>query len=250
MRFENKVAIFTGASSGMGLLASQCFVREGGCVVMADINEETLAVAVVGVNEIRAGSAIGVPCDVRNYDQVCHVRDRAVEVFGRIDVLANFAGGAEMRMLKASGEFPDVPIEVFDWGIDVNLKGQFYFDHAVLKQMRQQKSGVIINIGSISGEEGSPSNPAYATSKSGAMYGLTKSVAQYGAKYGIRCCCVSPGPVLTRAAMANMKTLLGRAAEPQEIIDMVLYIASDQAAFVTGTNILIDGGRDVMLRGV
>lgn len=250
MRFKNKVAIFTGASSGMGLLASQCFAREGGCVVMADINEETLAVAVAGVNEIRAGSAIGVPCDVRNYDQVCHVRDRAVDVFGRIDVLANFAGGAEMRMLKASGEFPDVPIEVFDWGIDVNLKGQFYFDHAVLKQMRQQKSGVIINIGSISGEEGSPSNPAYATSKSGAMYGLTKSVAQYGAKYGIRCCCVSPGPVLTRAAMANMKTLLGRAAEPQEIIDMVLYIASDQAAFVTGTNILIDGGRDVMLRGV
>lgn len=250
MRFKNQVAIFTGASSGMGLLASQCFVREGGSVVMADINEETLSAAVAGVNEIRAGSAIGVPCDVRAYDQVCHVRDRAVEVFGRIDVLANFAGGAEMRMLKASGEFPDVPIEVFDWGIDVNLKGQFYFDHAVLKQMRQQKSGVIINIGSITGEEGSPSNPAYATSKSGAMYGLTKSVAQYGAKYGIRCCCVSPGPVLTRAAMANMKTLLGRAAEPQEIIDMVLYLASDQAAFVTGTNILIDGGRDVMLRGV
>ena len=78
------------------------------------------------------------------------------------------------------------------------------------------------------------------------MYGLTKSLALYGAKYGVRVCCVSPGPVLTRAAMSNMKTLLGRAADPQEIVDLILYLASDKAAFITGTNYLIDGGRNIM----
>ena len=80
------------------------------------------------------------------------------------------------------------------------------------------------------------------------MYGLTKSVAQFGAKYGIRCVCVSPGPVLTREAMANMKTLLGRAAKPQEIIDLILFIASEKGQFINGDNIMIDGGRAAMGR--
>lgn len=249
MNFHEKTAISTGAASGMGLLFAECFVKAGGNVVLSDINAEALNEAVTKVNSIRAGSAIGVVCDVRKYDQVCEVCNKAVETFGSIDVLVNFAGGAETRMLNAGGkEFPDTPIEVYDWGIDVNLKGQLYFDHAVLKQMRDQKSGVIIHIGSITGEEGCFSNVAYSASKSGAMYGLTKSIALYGGNYGIRCCCVSPGPVLTRPGMATMKTLLGRAAEPQEIIDTVLFLASDKASFITGENILIDGGRNVMKR--
>jgi len=145
-------------------------------------------------------------------------------------------------------EFPDVPIEVYDWGLDVNLRGQLYFDHAVLAQMREQKSGVIVHIGSITGEEGCSHNIAYSASKSAAMYGMTRSVAQYGAKYGIRCVCVSPGPVLTRAAMANMRTMLDRAAEPREIVDFILYVASEKGAFINGTNLMIDGGRAAMRR--
>jgi 3-oxoacyl-[acyl-carrier protein] reductase len=147
-------------------------------------------------------------------------------------------------------EFPDVPIEVYDWGIDVNLKGPFYFAHAVLAQMREQKSGLILNIGSITGAEGDKYGMDYPTSKAGLMYGLTKSVAQFGAKYGIRCVCVSPGPVLTRPEMANMATPLGRAAEPQEIIDLCLYLASDKGRFINGENIMIDGGRNAMGRKV
>ena len=81
------------------------------------------------------------------------------------------------------------------------------------------------------------------------MYDLTKCVAQFGAKYGIRCVCVSPGPVLTREAMAKMKTPLGRAAEPQEIVDLCLFIASDKGQFINGENIMIDGGRNAMGRG-
>ena len=244
MEFKGKTAIVTGAASGMALLFCKEFVNLGGNVVMADINGDILAEKAAEINAEYPSKATAAVCDVRNYDEVCAVRDLAVKAYGSIDVMVNLAGGAETRILRASGEFPDIPIEVYDWGIDVNLKGQFYFGHAVMKQMREQRSGVIINIGSITGEEGCATNVAYSTSKSGAMGGLTKSLAQYGAKYGIRCVCVSPGPVLTRAAMANMHTLMGRAAEPQEIIDLVLFLASDKGQFINGENILIDGGRN------
>ena len=149
-------------------------------------------------------------------------------------------------MLKVGWEadFPDVPIDVFDWGLDVNLKGPFYFAHAVLKQMRTQNSGLIVNIGSITGAEGSGQGMDYSTAKAGLMYGLTKSIAQYGAAHNIRCVCVSPGPVLTRADMAKMGTLLHRAADPEEIIDLILFIASDKGQFINGENIMIDGGRN------
>lgn len=252
-RFENKVALFSGASSGMGYLTSECFVKEGGSVVMTDINPETLEAAVAQVNAIRPGCAIGVVCDVRDYEQVCHARDRAVEAYGRIDLVCSFAGGAEMRMLskqlgelnhEGPWEFPDVPIWVYDWSLDVNLKGQMYFAHAVMKQMREQKSGVIICIGSISGEEGDWTNIGYCTAKSAVMNGLVKSLARAGSAYGVRAVSIAPGPVLTRAAMANMKTMAGRAAEPQEIVDLLLYVASEQGAFINGTNFLIDGGRN------
>ena len=250
MNFKGKVAMATGAASGMGLLFCENFASLGGDVVLLDINEEVLSEKAAAINEKGAGRAIGVVCDVRDYSAVCAARDEALAAFGRIDVLANFAGGTAVRVLKVPSEleFPDIPIDVFDWGIDVNLKGPFYFAHAVLPVMRSQESGLIINIGSITGAEGSSKGMDYATSKAGLMYGLTKSLAQYGAKYGIRAVCVSPGPVLTRPEMANMKTLLGRAADPQEIIDLCLFIASDKGGFINGENIMIDGGRNAMVR--
>lgn len=252
MDFTGKTAISTGAASGMGLLFAQNFARLGGNVVMCDINEAVLEEKVAEINASGNGKAIGAVCDVRDYKQVCAVTDRAVEAFGRIDIVCNFAGGTARRMLNVDREkypeFPDVPIDVFDWGIDFNLKGPFYFAHAALKQMREQKSGLIVNIGSITGAEGDAYGMDYPVSKAGLMYGLTKSVAQYGSKYGIRCVCVSPGPVLTRAAMASMKTLLGRAADPQEIVDLVLFIASEKGQFINGENIMIDGGRNAAER--
>lgn len=252
MNFQGKTAISTGAASGMGLLFAQNFAALGGNVVLCDVNEKALAEKVEEINAKGQGKAIGIVCDVRDYKKVCAARDKAVETFGSIDVMANFAGGTAVRMQKVDRslypEFPDVPIDVYDWGIDVNLKGPFYFAHAVLKQMRAQKSGLIVNIGSITGAEGDGYGMDYPTSKAGLMYGLTKSIAQYGAPYNVRCVCVSPGPVLTREAMANMKTLLGRAAEPQEIVDLILFIASEKGQFINGENIMIDGGRNAMGR--
>ena len=148
MDFTGKVAISTGAASGMGLLFAENFAALGGNVVLCDVNEAVLAECVAAINEKGQGKAIGVICDVRDYAQVCAARDKAVEAFGRIDIMANFAGGTAVRMCKVDRaqhpEFPDVPIDVYDWGIDVNLKGPFYFAHAVTKQMREQKSGLIV----------------------------------------------------------------------------------------------------------
>ena len=252
MEFKDKVAIVSGAASGMGLLFSENFAELGGNVIMCDVNEAVLLEKGSAINEKKQGKAIAAVCDVRDYSQICATRDKALSEFGRIDILANFAGGTATRMCKVDRkqypEFPDVPIDIYDWGIDVNLKGPFYFAHAVLKQMREQKSGLIINVGSITGAEGDGYGMDYPTSKAGLMYGLTKSIAQFGSKYGIRCVCISPGPVLTRDAMANMPTLLGRAAEPQEIVDLCLFVASEKGQFINGENIMIDGGRNAMGR--
>ena len=160
-----KTVIITGAASGMGFLSAKCFAKQGDNVVLTDVNEDALQKC---VDQIIAdgGNAIGTVCDVRDYTQVCAACALANEKFGSIDVVINLAGGAECRMLNCfNKEFPDVPIEVYDWGIDVNLKGPFYFAHAVLKQMRKQNSGLIINIGSITGAEGSDYGMDYPTSK-------------------------------------------------------------------------------------
>ncbi len=244
--FENKTVLIVGGASGMGLLSGKCFANEGANVVLTDINEEALNEKVAEI-KTDGGKVIGVKCDVRDYNQVIAVRDKALEEFKTIDILINFVGGYEPRMLNVSGDYADLPIEVFDWGIDVNLKGPFYFCHSVLNQMKKQKGGVIVNLGSVTGIEGAADGMAYPTAKSGIMCGMTKSLAKYGAPHNIRAVCVTPGPVLTRPDMASMGTILGRAAEPQEIVDFIMYLASDKAKFITGTNHIIDGGRLCML---
>ena len=245
--FSGKVILASGAASGMGYLACKRVVECGGSAVLCDISRDALDKAVDEINAIRSGSAIGVVCDVRSYEDICRARDAAVDTFGRIDVLAPFAGGAELRMLKVEEkDFCKVPIDVFDWSIDVNFRSQLYFDHAVLPVMIKQGSGTIVHIGSVTGEEGSWTVIGYSASKSGVMHGLTKSIALYAAPYGITCNCIAPGPVLTRPGMASMKTPLGRAADPEEIVDFMMYLASPEGSFFTGQNILLDGGRAIM----
>jgi NAD(P)-dependent dehydrogenase (short-subunit alcohol dehydrogenase family) len=241
MRFEDKVAIITGAASGIGLLTAQNFAAEGGKSVLTDVNKDAIEKAAADIR-LKGGHAIGLQVDVRNYDQVRHAVAQAVEKYGRVDVMHNCAGGASTRVFGRHEPFHELPIEVIDWGLDVNLKGAVYFCHAVMGVMIKQKSGVIINMGSVSGIEGTASSIDYGAAKS-AMIGLTKSLALLGAAHSVRAVCVSPGPVLTRPGMAKMKTLLGRAAEPQEIVDLILYLCSDKAGFITGSNHLIDGGR-------
>lgn len=245
LNFRGKTAIITGAASGMGLLTARCLAEDGADVVLADVNQEVLNEKTKEIVSA-GGSAIAAVCDVRKYEDAETVCETAIKAFGRLDILVNCAGGTARRMLKCDKNYFETPMEIFDWGIDVNLKGPFYFGRAAMKRMAAQKSGVIINLGSVTGAEGDPVGMDYAVAKAGVMYGLTKSLALCGAPYNVRCCCVSPGPVLTRKNMAEMTTLLRRAAQPQEVVDMILYLASDKAAFITGVNYFVDGGRVIM----
>lgn len=242
-----KTVLITGGASGIGLLCGQCYAKEGANVVLVDINQEALSARVAEIKEYHE-NVLGICIDIRNYESVKAACKQTFDTFGSIDILINCAGGAEVRIMGAKGKFHEIPIEVYDFGIDVNLKGAMYFDHAAMYYMAQQMSGVIIHLGSITGEEGSSNNIAYAASKSALMNGMTLGMAQAGQKHNVRCMCIAPGPVMTRPAMANMKTMLGRAAETQEIVDMIMYVCSEKGAFMTGSTILIDGGRFAMPR--
>ena len=240
--FAGKTAIVTGAASGMGLLTAQCLAKEGANVLMLDINAEQVENCAREIRE-NGGSARAMGVDVREYAQIKGAVDFAIATFGQVDYTVSCAGGSSARVLQEKGSsFKEWSVSTLDWGIDVNLRAPMYLAHAVIGHMMERKTGVIIHIGSIDGQTGS-SSVDYSAAKSGVMFGLTKSLARYGAPYGVRVNCVSPGPVLTRPAMANMPTLLGRAAQPQEIVDLILYLCSDQAAFITGANYMIDGGR-------
>ncbi|MBN1829950.1 MAG: SDR family oxidoreductase, partial [Deltaproteobacteria bacterium] len=238
-----RVAIVSGAGAGMGLLTAENLAREGAKVVLADINLKAVEEAAEAIGR-NGGEAVGVQVDVREYDQVQQAADLAMDKYGSIDILMNFAGGAEGRMCHCDKPFHELPLEIINWGLDVNLKGAVYFCRAVLGTMLKQKRGVIINLGSVSGILGAPMGVNYSASKSG-MIGLTKSLALCGAPHGVRACCVSPGPVLTRKEMAKLRTPLGRAADPQEVVDLILFLTSDKAAFITGNNYIIDGARSL-----
>lgn len=242
MNFSDRVAIISGAASGIGYQTAQRFAESGAGVVLTDINEEAVTEAADTISDA-GGEAVGVRVDVRCYDEVKAAVELAVERYGSLDILLNSAGGNSRRVFGRSEPFHELDIEVIDWGLDVNLKGAVYFCHAVLGHMIRQQRGVIINMGSVDGVTGC-SSLDYAAAKS-AMIGLTKGAAVYGAPHGVRACCVSPGPVLTRPEMAKMSTRLGRAAEPDEIANLILYLCSEEAAFITGANYVIDGGRSV-----
>ena len=238
--FKGKTAIATGAASGMALLFLQKMAEQGANVVLTDVNEDAVQAA-AGEIRRKGGSAVGVKVDVRKYEEIRNAADIAMEKFGRIDYLMNSAGGCSQRVCKQSGGFVNASPEIIEWGVDVNLKGAVLFVRAVLGRMFELNYGVIINMGSIDGVSGGACLD-YTASKCG-MIGLSQGIANYGAEHGVRSVCISPGPVLTRAAMANMRTLLGRAAEPEEIVNLILYVCSDKGSFITGCNYLIDGGR-------
>ena len=168
--FQNKTVWITGGASGMGLLSGQCFAEQGAKVALTDINAPALEAAVRSITE-KGGQAIGIPVDVTQYEQITAARDQIVQTFGSIDILIPFAGGAEVRLLKEKNEFKDQDISVFDFGIDLNLKGAVYAAHAALAQMAKQMSGVIIFIGSISGVEASGNSIAYSAAKSALING-------------------------------------------------------------------------------
>ncbi|MCQ2380699.1 MAG: SDR family oxidoreductase, partial [Victivallaceae bacterium] len=204
--FSGRTAFITGGASGMARLSGEELAARGANVVLVDVNKEGLDDAAAKI-AASGGSCLPIVADIRRYDEVEGAAKQAIDKFGAIDILLNIAGGMSGRCCRNQTSFERLPIEVIDWGIDVNLRGAIYCCRAIIGGMMERKRGVIVNFGSVTGEEGGGGSAVdYGAEKAG-MNGLTKSLAILGAPHNVRCCCVIPGPVLTRPDMAGMKTI-------------------------------------------
>ena len=248
MRLKDKVVIVTGASSDIGEGIVKRFVQEGAKVVLVSRNLDKLEKvrASVGKQEM----TVPLPCDLTNESQTLQIAEQVVEKYGKIDVLINNAGAINDPI--HFHEMPDAEIQKL---IDVNMKGVFNMTKAVLGKMSENKNGCIVNIGSISSERAIPRvHLAVYSSTKAAISMFTKSIAVEYARRNVRCNCVNPGiiksgmikPYLEDAQARKVleeRLPLGRIGEPEDVANAALYFASDEAKWVTGTVLNVDGGR-------
>ncbi|WP_030621255.1 glucose 1-dehydrogenase [Streptomyces fulvoviolaceus] len=245
--FANKVALVTGAASGMGLATAQAFAEAGAAVVLADVDKHAVEAAAEELTS--AGhQAIGVTCDVTDEGQTAAMVERAVTTFGRLDMAFNNAG-----VQAPPSDAADEPAESFDHVNAVNLRGIWASMKHELRQMREQGSGVIVNCSSLGGLLGMPQRAAYHASKHGVI-GLTKSAAVEYAPRGIRINAVCPGVIDTPMAadmvenqadaMAEImkEQSIGRLGRADEIAAAVLWLCSPGASLVVGVALPVDGG--------
>jgi len=248
-RLAGKVALVTGGSAGIGEAIAKAFAQEGAQVVVTGRRQEELD-RVVGEIARQRGTASGIAGSVTDDRHARAAVSHAVQHFGALDVLVNNAGVGEFG--RRIHELED---ETWAHVLDVNLTGVFRMTRAAVTEMLKQGRGSIVNISSIASLVGIPLLPAYAASK-GALDALTRAIAIDYAKDGIRCNVVNPGLVATPMAaplMANPQQLdpilshypIRRPGTPEEVASMVLYLASDEAAWVTGGTFTIDGGMTV-----
>lgn len=240
MELAGKSIILTGGASGIALRCGQRFASQGARVVLADYNIEQAEIEAAALRD--AGfNAVACKVDVTSHKDIEACVQQVIADAGKVDVLLNCAGGNSARVRGYGSRWHEAPYEDIEWGLDVNLKGSVFFCRAVLPHMIAQQSGVIINMSSVNGYSGTTFGCDYSAAKHG-LIGLTKSMALCGAPYNVRCVGIAPGPVLTREAMKKMQTPMGRAAEVDEVVDLIAYMISDKAAFITGSTHLIDGG--------
>jgi NAD(P)-dependent dehydrogenase (short-subunit alcohol dehydrogenase family) len=248
-RLQGKVAVITGGNAGIGEAIAKAFAREGASVVITGRRQVELDRVVSDIVK-EEGKAFSVVGSVTGELHVQETARQTVQRFGRLDILVNNAGLGDFG--KRLHEIDDA---TWTQVLDVNLTGVFRMTRAVLPQMLKQQRGVIVNISSIASLVGIPTLSAYAASK-GALDSLTRSLAVDYAKEGIRCNVVNPGLIDTPMAaplMSNPEHLdpilahypIRRAGKPEEVANMVLYLASDEAAWVTGGTFPIDGGMTI-----
>jgi len=243
MRLANKVAIITGATQGIGLACAERLVKEGARVMMVDVKPEGAAAAASLGDAARFFAA-----DVSQKADVDAMLALTLKEFGQVDILINNAG------ITHAADFLDLAEEDFDRVLRINLKSMFLCGQAVAREMVKRQSGCIINMSSVNSELAIPNQVPYVVSKGGVNQ-LTKVMALNLAPHGIRVNGIGPGTILTelakKAVMASpdarrtilSRTPMGRCGEPEEVASIAAFLASDDASYMTGQTMYVDGGR-------
>src|SRR5467141_2677747 len=246
--FEKKVALVTGAASGLGLATAKAFAESGASVVLADWNEKAMQAAVKDLAD-KGHKTLAVRCDVSDDAQVEAMVKQTVATYGRLDAAYNNAG-----VQNILAETADSPRDDYDRIMGINLRGVWSCMKFELQQMRKQGNGTIVNCSSLGGLVGSPERGIYHAAKHGVL-GFTKSAALEYAAPGIRINAVCPGLIhmpmsdqmiasgQADALKAMEKSIpMGRVGRPEEIANAVLWLCSDAASYITGQSISVDGG--------
>nr|WP_042360040.1 glucose 1-dehydrogenase [Geomicrobium sp. JCM 19055] len=243
MRLQNKVAIITGAANGMGAKEAELFAAEGAKVVATDVNTEQLDKLVSRV-KATGGEILGITHDVSSEDQWKSVIATTLDTFGKVDVLVNNAG------ISINKSFAELTMEQWNSVMDVNLNGCILGMKYAIPEMKKTGAGSVINISSIGGIVGMAGSSPYTAAK-GALRSLSKSAAVEYGKDNIRVNSVHPGIIVTPMTAESMEqampyyqmhTQLPNLGEPEDVAYGVLFLASDESKFMTGSELVIDGG--------
>lgn len=251
MKLKGKTALVSGGGGAIGRAIALKLAGEGAHVAILDLQEETAAKVAEEVRAIGVKSTShGV--DIRNYEAVKTCIDGIAEAYGGIDIVVNSAGGSARSRMDF---FEKIDIDVFDWMIDVNLRGPMYIIHAALPHLIKRNAGKIVNISSIVAMGGKAKCVDYAAAKGG-IIAATKSLAIELGKYNINVNAVAPGLVqrpgeepADQVAFSRRFSCLNRICTQDDVANVVMFLASPESDYVTGQNYIVDGGRSLGLRG-
>jgi len=246
MRLTGKVAFITGGGGNIGYHTGLKLASAGAKIAVCDINADVVQRAVDGI-VAHGGEAFGVVANVADSQSVDDAVQRVIDTCGSIDIMVHAAGGSARSRMQYLVEQTD---EVIHDVIGVNLFGAIYCSRAAARNMIKQQSGRIINVASINGTEGNIKCVEYSASKGG-IIAMTRALAKELGAYGITVNCVSPGLVQRPNEQRDVSqtNFLGRNGTADEVASLIAFLASDEAAFITGQNYIIDGGRSLGLKG-